>query len=57
MTFSLIARDKLREIFEMCDLDGNGFLNRQEFSLFNLRTSGEEIADEEWEVVQGRINI
>ena len=38
----------------MCDLDGNGTLNREEFNLYNLRTSGEEVADDEWEVVEGK---
>ena len=38
----------------MMDLDGNGLLSREEFSWFNMRTSGEEVADEEWEVVEGR---
>ena len=38
----------------MCDLDGNGLMNRDEFNWFNIRTSGEEVADEEWEVVEGK---
>ena len=37
----------------MCDLDNDGLLSREEFNLFNVRTSGEEVADEEWEVVEG----
>ena len=43
------------EIFEMSDLDGNGLLSREEFNFYNLRTSGEEVADAEWEVVEGEI--
>ena len=46
----------MTEIFEMCDLDGNGRLSREEFSLFNLRTSGEELGDDEWEVVKGMLD-
>ena len=42
----------LTEVFNMVDLDGSGSLSREEFNLFNWRTSGEEIADEEWEVVE-----
>ena len=48
------CRDVLGEIFWLCDLDGDGLLNREEFSLFNLRTSGEAVVlDDEWEVVEG----
>lgn len=41
----------------MCDLDDNGLLKREEFNNFNLRTSGEEVADEEWAVVEGEFSI
>ena len=30
-------------------------MSRNEFNLFNIRTSGEEVADEEWQVVEGNI--
>ena len=53
MPFSL-SREALGDIFEMCDLDGNGLMSRAEFGWFNFRTSGEEMADEEWEVVEGQ---
>ena len=43
----------MSDIFEVCDLDGNGLLSRDEFNWFNLRTSGEKVADEEWDVVEG----
>ncbi|XP_023328864.1 EF-hand calcium-binding domain-containing protein 7 [Eurytemora carolleeae] len=45
-------REVLTEIFDLVDLDENGTLSREEFNLFNWRTSGEQIADEEWEVVE-----
>ena len=38
----------------MCDLDGNGMMSRSEFNFFNLRTSGEEVQDTEWDVVEGK---
>lgn len=41
----------LSEIYHQVDLDGNGTLSRTEFNLFNWRTSGEEVQDEEWQVV------
>jgi Ca2+-binding EF-hand superfamily protein len=46
-------REALAEIFDQCDLNRNGTLSREEFNLYNLRTSGEEVADEEWEVAEG----
>ncbi len=42
----------LRRIYTQVDLDGNGTLSRTEFNLFNWRTSGEEVQDEEWQVVK-----
>ena len=47
-------RKALEEIFDMADLDGNGLLSREEFNWYNLRTSGEDIADDEWQVVEGQ---
>ncbi|CAL1545221.1 unnamed protein product [Lymnaea stagnalis] len=47
----------LEDIFEMADLDGNGLLSREEFNWYNLRTSGEEVADEEWQVVEDNIEL
>ena len=44
-------KNALIEIFTQVDLDGNGTLSRTEFNLFNWRTSGEEVQDEEWNVV------
>ncbi|RUS84254.1 hypothetical protein EGW08_008006 [Elysia chlorotica] len=50
-------RKALEEIFDMADLDGNGFLSRDEFNWFNQRTSGEDIADDEWQVVEDNIEL
>ena len=50
---SFLFRESLTDIFEMCDLDMNGTLSRQEFNWFNIRTSGDEVADDEWQVVEG----
>ena len=44
-------KEALADIFVMSDLDGNGALSKQEFALYNMRTSGEELEDELWEVV------
>ncbi len=32
-------------------------MSRDEFNWFNVRTSGEEVADEEWEVVEGNTDL
>ncbi|KAK3794626.1 hypothetical protein RRG08_003772 [Elysia crispata] len=50
-------RKALEEIFDMADLDGNGLLSRDEFNWFNQRTSGEDIADDEWQVVEDNIEL
>jgi len=50
----LYDRKALEEIFELCDLDDNGTMSKDEFNWFNLRTSGEELGDDEWQVVEGR---
>ena len=49
----LLCRKALEEIFEMSDLDDNGLLSREEFNWFNIRTSDEQVADDEWQVVEG----
>ena len=45
-------REVLEDIYTRVDLDTSGTLSRAEFNLFNWRTSGEEVADEEWRVVE-----
>ena len=45
-------RETLTTIFSQVDLDDNGTLSKQEFNLFNWRTSGEEVQDDEWKVVE-----
>jgi len=37
----------------MCDLTGNELWSREEFRLFNLLTSDQELDDAEWQVVEG----
>ncbi|KAH9513640.1 EF-hand calcium-binding domain-containing protein 7 [Bulinus truncatus] len=41
----------------MADLDGNKLLSREEFNWYNMRTSGEEVADDEWQVVEDNIEL
>jgi len=46
-------RDALYDIFDMCDLTGNELWSRDEFRLYNLLTSDQELDDAEWKVVEG----
>ncbi|XP_052775210.1 EF-hand calcium-binding domain-containing protein 7-like isoform X9 [Mya arenaria] len=50
-------RKALEDIFDLCDLDNNGTMSRDEFNWFNLRTSGEELGEDEWEVVEERTEL
>ena len=52
VTLTQEFRHVLGDIYEQVDLDGSGTLSRTEFNLFNWRTSGEEVQDDEWEVVK-----
>lgn len=49
---SRVFRETLSDMFEMCDLDRNGLLSRDEFNWFQLLTSEEEVDDEAWQIVQ-----
>ncbi|XP_033117524.1 EF-hand calcium-binding domain-containing protein 7-like [Anneissia japonica] len=50
-------KDALTDVFELIDLDCNGLLSREEFSLFQLRTSGEAVDDDAWEVVEENFEL
>lgn len=50
-------RNALIDIFDMVDLDSNGTLSRDEFNMFQLRTSGEGIDDDAWEVVEENFEL
>lgn len=50
-------KNTLNDIYEMVDLDGNGTLSRNEFNLFQLRTSGETVDDDAWEVVEENFEL
>ncbi|GAU95690.1 hypothetical protein RvY_07270-1 [Ramazzottius varieornatus] len=43
--------EALSDIFEMIDLNGDGVVDREEFGIFALRTTGEELKDADWHVV------
>ncbi|KAL8621693.1 hypothetical protein ACOMHN_024664 [Nucella lapillus] len=47
----------LGEIFDIVDLDGNNLLSREEFNWFNIRTSDDHVADDEWQVVEENVEL
>ena len=47
------CREALADIFDRCDLDENGYLSREEFNLFHMKSAGEECDDDAWEVMKG----
>lgn len=57
MTERSVYRKVLEDIFDLSDLDGNGTMSREEFNWYNIRTSDEEVGDDEWEVVEGMLEI
>lgn len=57
MTERSVYRKVLEDVFDLSDLDGNGTMSREEFNWYNIRTSDEEVGDDEWEVVEGTWDI
>lgn len=57
MTERFVYRKVLEDIFDLFDFDGNGIMSREEFNWYNIRTSDEEVGDDEWEVVEGTLDI
>lgn len=57
MTERFVYRKVLEDIFDLFDFDGNGIMSREEFNWYNFRTSDEEVGDDEWEVVEGTLDI
>lgn len=47
-------REALSEIFDSCDLDGNGSLSREEFDLFQFKSGGDLCDDDAWEIMKGK---
>lgn len=51
--FTLFCREALADIFDRCDLDGNGHLSREEFDFFQMKSGGEQCDDDAWEIMKG----
>lgn len=56
-TITKAFRKVLEDVFDLSDLDGNGTMSREEFNWYNIRTSDEEVGDDEWEVVEERLEL
>ncbi|VDP05385.1 unnamed protein product [Soboliphyme baturini] len=41
----------LMNIFDLCDLDGNGTISREEFDIYSLRTGDKRATDNEWQTI------
>jgi len=54
---SKLFRKTLSDIFDICDLNGDGKLSREEFNWFQIVTSEEEVDDESWEVVKDSVEM
>lgn len=55
-TISRQFKDALSVIFDMCDLDSNGRMSREELSLYSSIASNESLPDEEWKFIGGLTN-
>ena len=53
MFFTLFYSEALTDIFDRCDLDGNGYLSREEFDFFQMKSGGEQCDDDAWEIMKG----
>ena len=51
-----LCREALTDMFEHCDLDNNGYLSREEFDLFQMKSGGDQCDDDAWEVMKGNLS-
>ncbi|XP_068726920.1 EF-hand calcium-binding domain-containing protein 7-like [Montipora capricornis] len=52
LQLSNVFREALTDIFEHCDLDDNGYLRREEFDLFQMKSGGDQCDDDAWQVMK-----
>lgn len=57
LKLSKIFKEALSEIFDGCDLNGNGYLSREEFDLFQFKSGGDLCDDDAWEIMKGNFEM
>ncbi|XP_020624882.1 EF-hand calcium-binding domain-containing protein 7-like isoform X1 [Orbicella faveolata] len=57
MKLSKTFREALTDIFDRCDLDGNGYLSREEFDFFQMKSGGEQCDDDAWEIMKDNFEV
>ncbi|CAF3533242.1 unnamed protein product [Rotaria socialis] len=56
-TMSKDYRDALEYTFDLFDFDDNKQLDRQEYNLWTIRTTGDEITNEDWSSIQASVGL
>ena len=44
----------LEDIFKICDVDGNGYLNKDEFIWYSSKTSEDEWEEDMWKELKSK---
>lgn len=57
LQLSKVFRETLVDVFERSDLDDNGYLSRDEFDSFQLKSGGDLCDDEAWEVMKENFDM
>lgn len=57
LKLSKIFKEALSEIFDGCDLNGNGYLSREEFDLFQFKSGGDLCDDDAWEIMKDNFEM
>ncbi|CAF4352322.1 unnamed protein product, partial [Rotaria sordida] len=49
--------DALEYVFDLFDFDDNKQLDRNEYNLWTVRTTGEEISDDDWSSIREHVGL
>ncbi|CAF1319744.1 unnamed protein product, partial [Rotaria sordida] len=56
-SFSTTRSDALEYVFDLFDFDDNKQLDRNEYNLWTIRTTGEEINDDDWSSIREHVGL